>query len=69
VNRFECGWAVKPEAQAIRDLVLKLDRTEVIRAKSGCSGCAEECNWDKERLKLTHIYRALWLVDNSSIRN
>ncbi|MFZ4125050.1 MAG: glycosyltransferase [Rickettsiales bacterium] len=61
VQQFDAGWAVKPEAQAIRNAVADLTPAAIAAKKTRLSELATAYRWENEEPQLLAIYRTLGL--------
>ena len=61
IQQFDAGWAVKPEAQAIRNAVATLAPASIAAKKARLGELASAYCWENEEAQLLDIYRNIGL--------
>lgn len=61
IAKFDAGWAIMPEAQAIRNTIAALTPTSIAAKKARLSELASAYAWENEEPQLLDIYRNIGL--------
>jgi len=59
VDKYDCGWSVLNDAEAILELVENISKEEVEEKKRNALNCRDNFSWQKEEQKLLKAYRNL----------
>lgn len=58
VDAWDCGWKVAVSADAVRDLVTRIDAHDIKDKRRGADQCSRSLSWEHEESRLLRIYRA-----------